>query len=142
MTVQELKTRINGFFQAKTEAEKAKLRKYVIVFPIAVVCFIAICWVTYENIAPHREQLDNVFKTDVPVGEANEIKTKGEEYAAADAAMKKESQHPEVDLQPMDSISPGEAPDSLPSAIEQSATQYQEIQDSLDNFYVPPSLTL
>ncbi|MCM1141709.1 MAG: conjugative transposon protein TraM, partial [Muribaculum sp.] len=77
----------------------------------------------------------NVFQTDMPTGEQEQIGTKAEEYAAADAA--RERQTADITISNMDSISKPEDTVPEPSAIEESAQQYQQVQQSLNDFYVP-----
>lgn len=135
MTFQELKAKINGWFQLKTQAERQKLMKYAVIFPSAIVCFIVIGWVFYSSLQPDDDKVGNVFQTDMPTGEQEKIGTKAQEYAAADAA--KEKQKAEVTLSPMDSVSVSEDTVPVQSAIVESAEQYQQVQQSLNDFYVP-----
>ena len=135
MTLQEWKAKINSYLQPKTPAERQKLMKYVIVVPGAVLCGIVILWLLYSSLNKDENKVDNVFQTDMPTGEQEQIGTKAEEYAAADAA--RERQTAEITISTMDSISIPEETVPEPSAIEESAQQYQQVQQSLNDFYVP-----
>ena len=135
MTLQEWKAKINGCIQPKTPAERQKLMKYVIIVPGAVLCGIVILWLLYSSLNKDENKVDNVFQTDMPTGEQEQIGTKAEEYAAADAA--RERQTAEITISTMDSISTPEQTVPEPSAIEESAQQYQQVQQSLNDFYVP-----
>lgn len=135
MTFQELKAKINGWFQPKTQAERQKLMKYAVIFPSAIICFIVIGWVFYSSLQPDDDKVGNVFQTDMPAGEQEKIGTKAQEYAAADAA--NEKQKAEVTLSPMDSVSVSEDTVPVQSAIVESEEQYQQVQQSLNDFYVP-----
>lgn len=135
MKLQELKAKINGWFQPKTQADRQKLMKYAVIFPSAIVCFIVIGWVFYSSLQPDEDKVGNVFQTDMPTGEQEKIGTKAQEYAAADAA--KEKRQAEVTLSPMDSVPVSEDTVPAQSAIVESAAQYQQVQQSLNDFYVP-----
>lgn len=90
--MQEWKAKINGFFQPKSQAERQKMMKYLVVFPAAVVCGIVILWLLYTSLNKNDSKVGNAFNTEIPEGENDGIKTKAEEYAAADAAKEKEAQ--------------------------------------------------
>ncbi|MCM1141122.1 MAG: hypothetical protein NC453_21355 [Muribaculum sp.] len=126
MTLQEWKAKINGYFQPKTPAERQKLVKYALVMPGAIICGLVICWLLYKSLQPKAGNVGNVFQIDMPTGEQEQLGTKAEEYAAADAA--KERQSAEITISNMDSISVHEDTVPEPSAIEESAQQYQEVQ--------------
>lgn len=136
MTLQEWKAKINGYFQPKTPAERQRLMKYAVVMPGAIICGIVICWLLYSSLQPDDDKVGNVFQTDVPAGEQEQLGTKAQEYAAADAA--KEKSTAEVTISTMDSIV-STSEDSVPqqSAIVESVEQYQQVQQSLSDFYVP-----
>ncbi len=136
MTLQEWKAKINGYFQPKTPAERQRLMKYAVVMPGAIICGVVICWLLYSSLQPDDEKVGNVFQTDVPAGEQEQLGTKAQEYANAEAA--KEKRTAEVTISSMDSIV-STSEDSVPrqSAIVESAEQYQQVQQSLSDFYVP-----
>ena len=50
MTMQEWKAKINGIFQPKSQAERQKMMKYVIVMPAAILCGIVILWLLYSSL--------------------------------------------------------------------------------------------
>jgi hypothetical protein len=81
MTMQEWKAKINGFFQPKSQAERQKMMKYLVVFPAAVVCGIVILWLLYTSLNKNDSKVGNAFNTEIPEGENGGIKTKAEEYA-------------------------------------------------------------
>ena len=80
--MQEWKAKINGFFQPKSQAERQKMMKYLVVFPAAVVCGIVILWLLYTSLNKNDSKVGNAFNTEIPEGENDGIKTKAEEYAA------------------------------------------------------------
>lgn len=136
MTMQEWKAKINGFFQPKSQAERQKMMKYVIVMPAAILCGIVILWLLYSSLNGDEPKTGNAFNTEIPDGENDGIKSKAEEYAAAEVAKEKEQR--QVDIANLDTLS-SQSPDTVvqSSAIETSAQTYQEVQASLDDFFIP-----
>ena len=136
MTIQEWKAKINGFFQPKSQAERQKMMKYLVVFPAAVLCGIVILWLLYTSLNKNDGKVGNAFNTEIPEGENGGIKTKAEEYAAADAAKEKEAQQRAVVA--LDTLTTTTATDTVAhqSAVENSAQAYQEVQASLNDFFV------
>lgn len=135
MTIQEWKAKINGFFQPKSQAERQKMMKYLVVFPAAVVCGIVILWLLYTSLNKNVSNVGNAFNTEIPEGENAGIKTKAEEYAAADAAKEKEAQERVVvALDTLTALTTDTVEHQ--SAVENSAQAYQEVQASLNDFFV------
>ena len=135
MTIQEWKAKINGFFQPKSQAERQKMMKYLVVFPAAVVCGIVILWLLYTSLNKNDSKVGNAFNTEIPEGENDGIKTKAEEYAAADAAKEKEAQQRAVvALDTLTALTTDTVEHQ--SAVENSAQAYQEVQASLNDFFV------
>lgn len=135
MTMQEWKAKINGFFQPKSQAERQKMMKYLVVFPAAVVCGIVILWLLYTSLNKNDSRVGNAFNTEIPEGENDGIKTKAEEYAAADAAKEKEAQERAVvALDTLTALTTDTVEHQ--SAVENSAQAYQEVQASLNDFFV------
>ena len=136
MTMQEWKAKINGFFQPKSQAERQKMMKYVIVMPAAILCGIVILWLLYSSLEKKDDTTGNAFNTEIPDGENDGIKSKAEEYAAAEVAKEKEQR--QVAIANLDTLS-SQSPDTVvqSSAIETSAQTYQEVQASLDDFFIP-----
>jgi len=134
--MQEWKAKINGFFQPKSQAERQKMMKYVIVMPAAILCGIVILWLLYSSLNGDEPKTGNAFNTEIPDGENDGIKSKAEEYAAAEVAKEKEQR--QVAIANLDTLS-SQSPDTVvqSSAIETSAQTYQEVQASLDDFFIP-----
>lgn len=139
MTIQEWKAKINSYFQPKTPAERQKMMKYLVVFPAAILSGIVILWLLYSSLNKDDEKAGDAFNTEIPAGEGEKIGTKVQEYEAADAA--REKQRKQVVINTLDTIV--HTSDSAAvavaesSPIEQSAEQYQQVQASLQDFYVP-----
>ncbi len=75
--------------------------------------------------------------TEIPAGESEKIGTKVQEYEAADAAKKKQVR---IDVvASLDTIATSSSLDTVAesSAIEGSVSQYQQVQASIQDFYVP-----
>ena len=136
MTMQEWKAKINGFFQPKSQAERQKMMKYVVVMPAAILCGIVILWLLYSSLNGDEPKTGNAFNTEIPDGENDGIRSKAEEYAAAEVAKEKEQR--QVAIANLDTLS-SQSLDTVvqTSAIETSAQTYQEVQASLDDFFVP-----
>lgn len=137
MTLQEWKSKINARFQPKTPAERQKMMKYLVVMPAAVICGIVIVWLLYSSLTESDEKTGDAFNTEIPEGENDGIKSKAEEYEAAEVAKEHEAQQATVAA--LDTLSNATAKDSVPapSAVETSAQVYQKVQASLNDFYIP-----
>ena len=140
MTMQEWKARINGFFQPKSQAERQKMMKYLVVMPAAILCGAVILWLLYSSLNKSDELVGDAFNTEIPEGENDGMKDKMSEYEAAEAAKEKETRQQTVDvLDTLTAITPQDNDVRQPSAVETSAQAYQEVQASLDDFFVPES---
>lgn len=140
MTMQEWKARINGFFQPKSQAERQKMMKYLVVMPAAILCGAVILWLLYTSLNKSDERVGDAFNTEIPEGENDGIKDKMSEYEAAEAAKEKEARQQTVAvLDTLTAITPQDSDMRQPSAVEASAQAYQEVQASLDDFFVPES---
>ena len=135
MTIQQLKDRINGWFRQKSPVERQKMMKYAVVMPAAIISGIVIIWLIFGS-SQSSNLLGNAFNTELPEGEKSKVGTKAEEYAIADLAKEKESNQAVVAT--LDTLT-SESADTVPqsSAITESATQYQEVCQSLNDFYIP-----
>ena len=135
--MQEWKARINGFFQPKSQAERQKMMKYLVVMPAAVLCGVVVVWILCSSLDKGDDKVGEAFNTEIPEGENDGIKSKAEEYAAADAARERENQQQAIEV--LDTLTSTQSTDTVEqtSAIEQSAQTYQEVQASLNDFYIP-----
>lgn len=140
MTMQEWKERINGFFQPKSQAERQKMMKYLVVMPAAILCGAVILWLLYTSLNKSDERVGDAFNTEIPEGENDGMKDKMSEYEAAAAAKEKETRQQTVAvLDTLTATMPQDSALRQPSAVETSAQAYQEVQASLDDFFVPES---
>jgi len=136
--MQEWKARINGFFQPKSQAERQKMMKYLVVMPAAILCGAVILWLLYTSLNKSDERVGDAFNTEIPEGENDGMKDKMSEYEAAEAAKEKEARQQTVAV--LDTLTATTTQDSgvrQPTAVETSAQAYQEVQASLDDFFVP-----
>lgn len=138
MTMQEWKARINGFFQPKSQAERQKMMKYLVVMPAAILCGAVILWLLYSSLNKSDERVGDAFNTEIPEGENDGMKDKMSEYEAAEAAKEKETRQQRVSvLDTLTAATPQDSDMRQPSAVETSAQAYQEVQASLTDFYIP-----
>ena len=109
----------------------------MVVFPAAILSGIAILWLLYSSLNKNEAEVGDAFNTEMPTAESNEIGTKVEEYAAYEMEKNKNTQ--EVVIATLDTLSQNSDSTQVepPSSIEQSAAQFQQVQQSLDNFYIP-----
>lgn len=140
MTMQEWKAKINGFFQPKSQAERQKMMKYLVVMPAAILCGAVILWLLYSSLNKGDERVGDAFNTEIPEGENDGMKDKMSEYEAAEAAKEKETRQQTVSvLDTLTAVTPQDSDMRQPSAVETSAQAYQEVQASLNDFFVPES---
>lgn len=138
MTMQEWKARINGFFQPKSQAERQKMMKYLVVMPAAILCGAVILWLLYSSLNKSDERVGDAFNTEIPEGENDGMKDKMSEYEAAKATKEKEARQQTVAvLDTLTAVTPQDSGVRQPSAVETSAQAYHEVQASLDDFFVP-----
>lgn len=138
MTMQEWKAKINGFFQPKSQAERQKMMKYLVVMPAAILCGAVILWLLYSSLNKSDERVGDAFNTEIPEGENDGMKDKMSEYEAAEAAKEKETRQQTVSvLDTLTAATPQDSDMRQPSAVETSVQAYQEVQASLDDFFVP-----
>ena len=140
MTMQEWKARINGFFQPKSQAERQKMMKYLIVMPAAILCGAVVLWLLYNSLNKSDGKVGDAFNTEIPEGENGGMKDKMSEYEAAEAAREKESRQQTVAvLDTLTAVNPQDSDLRRQSAVETSAQAYQEVQASLDEFFAEQS---
>ena len=115
------------------------MMKYLVVMPAAILCGAVILWLLYSSLNKSDERVGDAFNTEIPEGENDGMKDKMSEYEAAEAAKEHEAQQSAIAS--LDTISTATKEDtvSTPSAVETSAQVYQEVQASLNDFYIPES---
>lgn len=114
--------------------------KYLVVMPAAILCGAVILWLLYSSLNKSDERVGDAFNTEIPEGENDGMKDKMSEYEAAEAAKEKETRQQTVAvLDTLTALTPQDSDVRQPSAVETSAQAYQEVQASLDDFFVPES---
>lgn len=116
------------------------MMKYLVVMPAAILCGAVILWLLYSSLNKSDERVGDAFNTEIPEGENDGMKDKMSEYEAAEAAKEKETRQQTVSvLDTLTAATPQDSDMRQPSAVETSAQAYQEVQASLDDFFVPES---
>ena len=140
MSLQELKTKINDWFESKSAAERQKMKKYLLVIPGAVIIFLGSMWLIFGSYFTEGEPQKGKANMELPEGDSDRLEG-NKLKALADAAAREEKARQDSVLRSSgvlaDTIPDSPAPDSVPSPIERSAQTYQEVQASLDDFFVP-----
>ena len=114
------------------------MMKYLVVMPAAILCGAVILWLLYSSLNKGDERVGDAFNTEIPEGENDGMKDKMSEYEAAEAAKEKETRQQTVSvLDTLTAVTPQDSDMRQPSAVETSAQAYQEVQASLDDFFVP-----
>ncbi len=139
MTTEELKEKVNGWFRPKNEADRAKLKKYAIVFPAMFLSFLVALWLIFGGGFSDTKTDTSNANMELPDGDNNELqgnKLKAmEEKAMLDAKSKQDSVV--QTFTEMADTMPIASTTAQASSIESSAQAYQEVQASLEDFYVP-----
>ena len=141
MNFQELKTKINEWIQSKPAAERQKMKKYLIVIPGAVLIFLGSMWLIFGSYMTDEKTTSGKANMELPEGDSNELQG-NKLKALADEAIREEKAKQDSVLQssyqPDDTIMTDTVSmENEASPIEQSAQTYQEVQASLEDFYIP-----
>ena len=140
MNFQELKTKINDWFESKSAAERQKMKKYLLVIPGAAIIFLGSMWLIFGSYMSDDGAEKGKANMELPDGDSDKLQG-NKLKALADAEMQKEKARQDSILSAasvrQDSVPADTMGAPEPSPIEQSAMQYQEVQASLDDFFVP-----
>ena len=140
MNFQELKTKINDWFESKSAAERQKMKKYLLVIPGAAIIFLGSMWLIFGSYMSDDGAEKGKANMELPDGDSDKLQG-NKLKALADAEMRKEKARQDSILSAasvrQDSVPADTMAAPEPSPIEQSAMQYQEVQASLDDFFVP-----
>ena len=131
--IDELKAKL----KPRNAAEKEKLKKYIIVFPLMFLSCIACLWLIFSPSSDDDSSRGRA-NTELPDGSSEEMhERKIEAYEAA--ALEAEHNQRAVDAASLEAVADTIAsqPDSVSSEIESSAQAYQSVQASLEDFYIP-----
>ncbi len=134
-----LKTKISEWLGSKSEAERQKLKKYLIVIPGAVLIFLGSMWMIFGSYLPGEDTAKGKANMELPEGDSDGLQG-NKLKALADEALREEKARQDsvlqVSIRMSDSIPDRTATDSAATPIEQSAQSYREVQESLNNFFV------
>lgn len=131
--IDELKAKL----KPKNAAEKEKLKKYLIVFPLMFLSCIACLWLIFSPSSDDDSSRGRA-NTELPDGSSEEMhERKIEAYEAE--ALEAEHNQRAADAASLESVTDTIAsqPDSVSSEIESSAQAYQSVQATLEDFYIP-----
>ena len=139
MTIDELKAKVNGWFNKRSATDRAKMRKYVIVFPAMIVSFLVCMWLIFGNGFSKDDTDTSKANMELPEGDnpemtGNKLKAM-ENQAAIDEKAKRDSLVQTLPPVTADSMVMTPVSDK-PSPIESSAQAYQDVQASLNDFFV------
>ena len=129
MALRDLKTKISEWLGSKSEAERQKLKKYLVVIPGAFLIFLGSMWLIFGSYLPGDDTAKGKANMELPEGDSDGLQG-NKLKALADEALREEKAR-------QDSAAPERAvPDPAATPIEQSAQSYREVQESLNNFFV------
>lgn len=139
MALRDLKTKISEWLGSKSEAERQKLKKYLVVIPGAFLIFLGSMWLIFGSYLPGEDTAKGKANMELPEGDSDGLQG-NKLKALADEALREEKARQDsviqVSIRMSDSIPDRAVPDSAATPIEQSAQCYREVQESLNNFFV------
>ncbi len=129
----DLKNLWSKLTRPTTEAERKMRIKYLVAFPAMFLTTGIILWLIFDSFGDGAQTNTNGFNQNMPEPDAKEIVSdKRDAYATQkDTAVNVAEVVPTID-----SIPPQED-EVAPNQIEQSNQVYQEVQASLEDFYIP-----
>lgn len=129
----DLKTLWNKLTRPTTEAERKMRMKYLVAFPAMFLTTGIILWLIFDSFGDGAAATTNGFNQNMPEPDAQEITAdKRDAYAA-----QKDTVRIATDTIPHVDTVPQSAEESEPDMVEASNQAYQEVQASLDDFFVP-----
>ncbi len=138
MTFEELKAKINGWFQPKNEADRAKLKKYAVVFPAMFLTIIVALWLIFGSGFSNEKTDTGNANMELPEGDNAEIEGNKLKAMEAKALEDEKNRRDSVVLATIEAADTMPlTPSTEPSAIESSAQAYKDVQASLEDFYIP-----
>lgn len=129
----DLKTLWNKLTRPTTEAERKMRMKYLVAFPAMFLTTGIILWLIFDSFGDGPATTTNGFNQNMPEPDAQEITAdKRDAYAA-----QKDTVRVATDTIPhVDSI-PQSVDEPEPDMVEASDQAYQQVQASLQDFYIP-----
>lgn len=128
----DLKNLWNKLTRPTTEAERKMRMKYLVAFPAMFLTTGIILWLIFDSFGDGAAATTNGFNQNMPEPDAQEITAdKRDAYAA-----QKDTVRIATDTIPHVDTVPQSAEESEPDMVEASNQAYQEVQASLDDFFV------
>ena len=129
----DLKTLWNKLTRPTTEAERKMRMKYLVAFPAMFLTTGIILWLIFDSFGDGAATTTSGFNQNMPEPDAQEITAdKRDAYAA-----QKDTVRVATDTIPhVDSV-PQSAEEPEPDMVEASDQAYQQVQASLQDFYIP-----
>ena len=129
----DLKTLWNKLTRPTTEAERKMRMKYIVAFPAMFLTTGIILWLIFDSFGDGAATTTSGFNQNMPEPDAQEITAdKRDAYAA-----QKDTVRVATDTIPhVDSV-PQSADEPEPDMVEASDQAYQQVQASLQDFYIP-----
>ena len=126
---------------SKPAAERQKMKKYFLVIPGAALIFILSMWALFGPYMTDEKPDTGKANMELPEGDSSELNG-NKLKAVAEAAIREEKEHQDSVMQAAmaltDTVDNNSASTvTTQSSIEESAQTYQEVQASLDDFFVP-----
>ena len=128
----DLKTLWNKLRRPSTEAERKMRMKYLVAFPAMFLTTGIILWIIFNSFGDGAATQTSGFNQNMPEPDAQEITAdKRDAYATV-----KDSVRVTTEIPLVDSV-PNVREEVQPDMVEASNQAYQEVQASLDDFFVP-----
>ena len=132
MICMDLKTLWNKLRRPSTEAERKMRMKYLVAFPAMFLTTGIILWIIFNSFGDGAATQTSGFNQNMPEPDAQEITAdKRDAYATV-----KDSVRVTTEIPLVDSV-PNVREEVQPDMVEASNQAYQEVQASLDDFFVP-----
>ncbi len=130
----DLKALWNKLTRPSTEAERKMRMKYLVAFPAMFLTTGIILWVIFNSFGDGAKTDTNGFNQNMPEPDAKEIVSdKRDAYASSD----KDAPKVVVDSLPLVDSVPNVREVEVHNTVEESHQAYQEVQASLDDFFIP-----
>lgn len=129
----DLKNLWNKLVRPTTEAERKMRMKYLVAFPAMFLTTGIILWLIFVSFGDGAQSSTNGFNQNMPEPDAEEIVSdKRDAYATQkDTVVNIATEVPVIDSIPQHEEV------VIPNQIEQSNQAYQDVQASLEDFYIP-----
>lgn len=129
----DLKTLWNKLTRPTTEAERKMRMKYLVAFPAMFLTTGIILWLIFDSFGDGAATTTNGFNQNMPEPDAQEITAdKRDAYAT-----QKDTVNVTAESIPLVDSVPNVREETQPNMVEASNQAYQEVQASLDDFFIP-----